>query len=158
MIKTEKFELTSKAYMSIVLRVLLKKKWWLFILMWLCSLVIFLSDERDALMTFLMYFAIFYPVLVIITYWRFTTSKQNKLLFTEREHEIYNEKIVSNLQNGSTSTIFIDSFVKTFEIKDAYLLYISKNQSMIFPKRHFKSKEDENWFRKEIFLRIKHSR
>lgn len=53
------------------------------------------------------------------------------------------------------STIDVKNFIKVFELKDLYLLYISKGQSLYFPKRVFETQEDENWFRNEVFLKVK---
>ncbi|CAD0001615.1 hypothetical protein FLAT13_00686 [Flavobacterium salmonis] len=55
----------------------------------------------------------------------------------------------------SESTIDINNFIKVFELKDLYLLYLSKGQTLFFPKRIFETPEDENWFRNEVFLKIK---
>ncbi|WP_422851766.1 YcxB family protein [Flavobacterium gyeonganense] len=33
-----------------------------------------------------------------------------------------------------------------------YLLYLSKGQTLFFPKRIFETPEDENWFRNEVFF------
>ncbi|TPG32656.1 YcxB family protein [Flavobacterium pectinovorum] len=46
-------------------------------------------------------------------------------------------------------------FYKSIRTKDLYLLYISKSQSLFFPKRIFETREDENWFRNEVFLKVK---
>ena len=155
MIKTKKFEITKKEYLSIICRVLLKKKWWLFALAWLIGLTFLLDEEKDTFKIFIIVFAFIYPFLVFFEYWRFANSKQNKLIFVERQHEIYDDKIISYVGNSSESTIAIENFVKTFELDDVYLLYISKNSSIYFPKRIFQNKEDENWFRENIFMPIK---
>lgn len=155
MIKTLKFEITKKEYLSIIYRVVVKKKWWLFLLCWFAGLLIILDEQKDTLEIFFIVILIAYPFLVIFEYWRFANSKQNKLFFVERQYEIFNDKMVSYVGENSESTIEIEYFVKTFELNDVYLLYISKNSSVYFPKRIFQSKEDENWFRDNIFLPIK---
>jgi uncharacterized membrane protein YqjE len=155
MIKTKKFQVTKKEYLSIIFRVLLKKKWWLFALMWLLAIVFMLDEEKDTFKVFIIIFAFLFPLITFFEYWLFAKSKQNKLIFTERQHEIYSNRIVSHLGGISESTIAMENFIKTFELKDVYLLYISKNQSIYFPKRVFETPEDENWFRNEIFLKVK---
>jgi hypothetical protein len=96
-----------------------------------------------------------FPFLMFFEYWRFASSKQNQLIFRERQHKIYSDKIVSVFDSNTESTIALENFIKTFELKDVYLLYISKNQSIYFPKRIFQSHEDEMWFREKIFLKVK---
>lgn len=155
MITTKKYQLTKNEYLSIIFRVLLKKKWWLFVLMWLTALVIAFEENKEDFEIIMMLLLFFYPFILFFGYWRFANSKQNQLLFTERQHEVLNDRIVSHLGNVTESTIALENFIKVFEIKDVYLLYISKNQSMYFPKRIFETLEDENWFKNEIFLKIK---
>jgi hypothetical protein len=46
----------------------------------------------------------------------------------------------------SESTIDINNFIKVFELK---------GQTLFFLKRIFETPEDENWFRNEVFLKIK---
>jgi len=123
--------------------------------MWLTALVIAFEENKDSFEIFLMLFSFFYPLIVFFEYWRFANSKQNKLIFTERQHEVFTDRIVSHLGNATESTIALENFIKVSELKDVYLLYISKNQSVYFPKRIFETTEDENWFRNEIFLKIK---
>lgn len=55
----------------------------------------------------------------------------------------------------SEGTIDVQSFIKVFELKDLYLLYLSKGQCLYFPKRVFETQEDENWFRNEVYSKIK---
>jgi len=134
---------------------MLKKKWWLFALTWFAGVLILLDQEKDIFKILIMVLVFAYPLLVFFEYWRFANSKQNKLFFIERQYEIFDDKIVSYVGENSESTIAIENFVKTFELNDVYLLYISKNSSVYFPKRIFQSKEDENWFRENIFLPVK---
>jgi hypothetical protein len=155
MIHTKKFELSKKEYLSIILRVLIRKKWWLFALMWIIAAFQFFKDEKDELEIFIMIFTFLFPFIMFFEYWRFANSKQNNLIFIERHHEIFADKIITYLGTGSESTIVIENFIKTFELADVYLLYISKNSSVIFPKRIFQTSEDENWFRQNVFLKIK---
>ena len=155
MIQTEKFEIRKKEYLSIVYRVVLKKKWWLFAIAWFAGLLILLDPEKDFFKILIMILFFAYPLIVLFEFWRFANSKQNKLFFVERRYEFFNDKMVSYVGENSESTIALENFVKTFELNDVYLLYISKNSSVYFPKRIFRSIEDENWFRENIFMPVK---
>lgn len=155
MIKTKKFQLTKKEYFSFIIRILLKKRWWLYAFMLLLSVAILFTDNKDSSDIFVIVFGFIYPLLTLFQYWRFANSKENKIIFKERQHEIFTDKIVSLFGEVSESTIAVENFIKTFELKDVYLLYISKGQSVFFPKRIFETPEDENWFRNEVFLKIK---
>ena len=155
MIKTKKFQLTRKEYFSFIIRVLLKKRWWLFAFMWFLTIAILFKDEKDSSDTFLIVFSILYPLVILFQYWRFANSKENRSFFAEMQHEVFTDKIISQVGETSQSTIAIQNFIKVLELKDLYLLYVSKSQCIYFPKRVFESQEDENWFRNEIFLKIK---
>lgn len=91
---------------------------------------------------------------MVFEYWRFAYAKDNRKIFGERYYEISTEHINTYLANGSNSVIKFEHFVKTYELKDYYFLYISKSQSLYFPKRIFKSAEDLTWFKKNIFDKV----
>lgn len=80
------------------------------------------------------------------------------MIFIGREHEIYPDKIITRMINGSESTIQLSSFVNAVEIKNVYLLYVNKSNSIFFPKRAFRQPEDELWFHNNVFLKIKSNR
>ena len=155
MIKTKKFQLTKKEYFSFIIRILLKRRWWLFAFIWLITIAILFKDEKDSSDVFLIVFSILYPLIVLVQYWRFANSIENAIILKERQFEIFPDKIIYQMGNVSEGTIDVENFIKTFELKDLYLIYISKGQCFYFPKRIFESKEDENWFRNEVFLKVK---
>jgi len=155
MIKTKKFQLTKKEYFSFLIRILLKKRWWLFAFILLVSTTILFTDNKDSSDNFIIIFGFAYPLAIIFQFWRFTNSKENKIIFNERQHEIFSDRIISQMGEISESTIDVKNFIKVLELKDLYILYISKGQTFFLPKRIFETREDENWFRNEVFLKIK---
>lgn len=155
MIKTKKFQLTKKEYFSFIIRILLKRRWWLYAFMLFLSVAILCKDNKDSSDIFVIVFGFLYPLITIFQYWRFANSKDNKIIFYERQHEIFSDRIISGMGEISNSTIPMQNFIKVFELKDLYLLYISKGQCFYFPKRIFETQEDEIWFRNEVFLKIK---
>lgn len=154
MITTKKFSLTKKEYFSFSVRVLLKRIWWLFALLWLFSIVLVFTNKNDAFSNSFMAFGFIAPFYIFFSYWRFANSKENKSFFYERKYEIFTDKIFTYGETGQ-SQLGIENFIKTLELKDAYFLYLSKEQSLFMPKRIFETAEDENWFRNEVFLKIK---
>ncbi|KAF2335550.1 YcxB family protein [Flavobacterium daemonense] len=155
MITTEKFELTKNEYLSVIIKVLIKKKWWEFLIFWALAVFISIEAEKDGLTIFCLIFLYLYPFILIFQYWRFANSKDNRKIFGEIHYEISTEQINTYFGNGSHSTIKFEQFIKTFEIKDYYFLYISKSQSLYFPKKIFINTEDLDWFKKNIFDKIK---
>jgi uncharacterized membrane protein YqjE len=155
MILTKKFEISKKEYFNVILRRLIQKQWFTFGVMWLLAFVFLFDDNRDYFQNFIIIFSILYPIIIVFSYWRFTNAKDNSIIFVEREHEIHNDKLVSRMSNGSESSIQIDSFVKAIEVNNIYLLYVNKTNSVYFPKRVFKTMDDEVWFKNNFFLKIK---
>ncbi|WP_125723154.1 YcxB family protein [Flavobacterium ustbae] len=155
MIKTKKFQLTKKEYFSFIIRILLKKIGWLFALMILISISLIFKDNKNYTENSIMVFGFFFPIVLLFQYWRFANSKENAIILKERQFEIFPDKILYQMGEVSEGTIDVENFIKTFELKDLYLIYISKGQCFYFPKRIFESKQDENWFRNEVFLKIK---
>ncbi|UUF15889.1 MULTISPECIES: YcxB family protein [Flavobacterium] len=155
MIKTKKFHFTKKEYLSFIIRILLKKRWWLYSIMLILAIAILFKDNKDSSDIFMIVFGFLFPLITIFQYWRFANSKENKIILSEREHEIFNDKIISRFDETTESTIAVTNFIKVLELNDLYILYLSKGQSVFFPKRIFETPEDENWFRNEVFLKIK---
>lgn len=155
MIKTKKFQLTKKEYFMFLVRLELKRRGWLFAFMWIFSAFVLFTGKKDSFSIFIVVVGFMYPVLTIYKYWNFANSKENKIIFKERQYEVLSDRIICHMGEISEGTINNQNFIKVFDLKDLYLLYISKGQCFYFPKRIFETKEDENWFRNEVFLKIK---
>jgi hypothetical protein len=155
MIKTKKFQLTEKEYFLFLIRLELKRRGWLFAFMLLFSIALLFTEKKNSLTIFIMVVGFIYPLLTIFKHWSFANSKENKIIFKERQHMIFPDKIVSRMGEISESTIPVENFIKVFKLKDLYLLYISKGQCFFLPKRVFETLEDENWFKNEVFLKVK---
>ena len=156
MITTGKIKLTSNYYFKILLLIILKKKWWWLILIAVLGLFMLSEDNRDSRDLFFTIYIIVLPIYLIINAWRFANSKDNKLFLIERYFNIYEDKIVGILDDGSESSIKLENFIKVLEFKEFYLLYISKTQYIYIPKSSFKSLQDKEWFNNEIVLKIKY--
>ena len=155
MIKTKKFQLNKKEYFMFLVRLELKRRGWLFAFIWIFSTLVLFTGKKDSFSIFIIVVGFTYPVLTIYKYWNFANSKDNKIIFYERQHEIFSDRIISGMGEISNSTIPMQNFIKVFELKDLYLLFLSKGQTLFLPKRIFETPEDENWFRNEVFLKIK---
>jgi hypothetical protein len=155
MIITEKIKFTEYAFFKIFLAVYLKKRWWLIVMIWLFALLMFSKDEKDSSDTFFIYFAIFYPILIVVRFWMYANSKDNKLFLVERFFEIDENKFIGFLSDGTESTIKFEHFIRVVELKNIFLLYISKNQFIFIPKNSFQNNSDRVWFEQNIISKIK---
>lgn len=155
MITTKKVKLTPKKLFSILILKYIKKRWWLFIWIWVLALILGLDGINDSFDVFFIVFAIVYPILLLIQFWRYVTSKDNKILLLERYYEIDNEKINGIIDQDTYSPIKLEHFIKVDLIRKTYLLYIAKNQFVYIPIDSFESDLDRQWFENEIIKKIK---
>ena len=155
MITTEKLQLTKNDFLKILLTIYFKKRWWLFAWIWAFGLYFLCLENRDSFENFIMFFAIFYPVVIVIQNWQYANSKDNKLYLLERSYNINEDMIVGIMSDGTESPIKFEHFIKVIQLKRFYLIYITKNQFICLPKDSFKSKQDKEWFDKEIIMKIK---
>src|SRR5690554_681174 len=150
MITTKKVKLTPKELFSILILRYIKKRWWLFVWIWLLAIILGLKEQYDYFDKFFIVFAIIYPILLIIQFWRYVVSKDNKLLLLERYYEIDAEKINGIIDKDTYSSIKLGHFIKADLIKKIYLLYIAKNQFIYIPIDSFENDSDREWFENEI--------
>lgn len=155
MITTKQFQLTSNDFFKILVTAFFRKNWWIFALIWSIAIMSLFFGNRDSFQNFFIFFAIVYPLAIVIMIWRSVIAKDNRLFLMERYFEIYEDKIIGILIDGSTSTTNNERFIKEMQLKRYYLLYIAKNQFYYIPKAAFKSDQDIEWFEKEIILKIK---
>lgn len=154
MITTKNIKQTSKEYFKILVMINIKKRWWIFVLLWLLALVNIIRGRMDTFNIFFIVFSIVYPLLYLAYLFWFANSKDNKLYFIERYYDIYEDKIIGFLSDGTESPIKLEYFVRVLEMKNYYLLYISKAQFVYLPKDSFKSEQDKDWFENNILAKI----
>ena len=150
MITTDKIQLTSKDFFKIILTISFRKKWWGFVFFGILAMVLVFQEDRYSLKEFLIIFAILFPVVFVIKHWIYSYSKDNRIFLLERHFEIYEDKIVEILNDGTNSLIKNDHFIKVIRTKKFYLLYFAKEQFIFIAKDSFKSEKDKEWFEREI--------
>ncbi|MGV8093192.1 MAG: YcxB family protein [Mangrovibacterium sp.] len=142
-------------FFKILIRIYLKKRWWLLVWMWILIVILLLRESRDTLGNFLIVFIVLFQVLLIVQYWFYARSKDNKIFLLERYYEIDSEKIAAFLEDGTSSPIKIEHFIRAIKIGNYNLLYLSKTQFIYLPNEYFKSEADQQWFEKEVLDKIK---
>ena len=155
MIKTKKIQLTPNTFFLILLNVYFKKKWWFIVLQLTIGLFFLVAERREPIEIFIIVLTLGYPPLIAVQYWRFANSKENKIFLLERDYEIFDDKVIGNLSDGTSSTILIEHFVKVIRLQTSFLHYISKNQFIYIPKNAFKTEAEKIWFEQEIIDKIK---
>lgn len=155
MITTKKVKLTPKELFSILILRYIKKRWWLFVWIWVLAIILGLKEQHDYFDKFFIAFAIISPILLIIQFWSYVVSKDNKLLLLERYYEIDSEKINGIIDKDTYSPIKHEHFIKVDLIRKTYLLYITKNQFIYIPINSFENDSDRERFENEIIKKIK---
>lgn len=154
-ITTGKVKLTNQKLFRILIRVYLKKRWWLLVWVWVLIVILLLMENRDMLTNSLIVFMVLIQILLITQYWFYSRSKDNKVFFLGRYYEIAREKIVGFLEDGTSTTIKIEHFIRVIKIDNYNLLYLSKTQFIYLPNECFTSETDRQWFEEEVLSRIK---
>ncbi|MEO8516776.1 MAG: YcxB family protein [Flavobacterium sp.] len=157
MITTKKFQLTKKSFFQTLVMAHLKRRWWFFILIWALAFLFSLNGRNDPFEQFYVFFAAFYPIYFLYRYWNFARSKDSAVFLLERYFDIYEDRFVGVLSDETESTIKFEHFIKQVELKNIYLLYISRNQFVFIPKDAFKSEHDKNWFEQNIISKIRNN-
>lgn len=155
MIQTNSVQFTTKTFFATLLEVYFKKRWWFLTPLFFASVLFLIKENRDSFENFIMLIGFVYPIIIVFQYWRFANSKDNKVFFLERNYEIYDDKIIGNLSDGTSNEILIIHLIKAINLRKCFLLYLSKNQFLYFPKDSFKSESDKNWFEQKIVSQIK---
>lgn len=155
MIQTNSVQFTTKTFFATLLAVYFKKRWWLLIWFLVVSIALLFKEQKDSFEKFVAFIGLVYPIIIVFQYWRFANSKDNKVFFLERNYEITEDKIIGNLSDGTSNEILIVHLTKAIKLKRCFLLYLSKNQFLYFPKDSFKSESDKNWFEQKIVSQIK---
>lgn len=153
-ITTREIKLVPNEFFKILLALYFKKRWWF----WACIIVVAGSSLAvnidEPVVRFLTYFLIAYPFLLVLQYWKYAHSKDNKIFLMERFYRIDHEKIVGVMEDGTENTILLDHVIRKVGLKEFYLLYIAKTQFIYIPKASFRSGEDRKWFEDEILTKL----
>lgn len=155
MITTHPIKLTSKKLFEISIMTYIKRKWWLFVWIWGLAIILLMNKNKDSFDIFLILFCILFPLLLIIQFWRYAYSKQNKIFLLERYYEIEPDMITGIMQDGTSQPIKIEHFIKVIKSSKYYLMYIAKAQFIYVPFDSFKTPSDKEWFDNEIINKIK---
>lgn len=154
-VTTKKVKLTQYELFTILIGLYAKKrKSWMPLLLLFFFLIIAQSRTSN-LQIFLLVFIILYPAVVFIQHWKFARSKENKLFLLERYYDIYEDKIIGYLEDGTENVVRAEHFIKFVNLSDYYILYISQNQFIFIAKHSFQNKNDRDWFENHLLQQIK---
>jgi hypothetical protein len=156
MIQTNEFEITKSEYFKIALQHFLRSHWWLYAVCIVIALLEIRSFNTTPISKFFVIFAVIYPLFTAYLVYNSAYSKRNKFVLSRRYLIFTAEKISaifgsdSFLNTQITSEIPMHSVFKTVNLRNYWLLYITKGSFAIVPKSSFKSPSDLEQFEEII--------
>ncbi len=151
MVITNSVKIEKSKFFKILLVRYLKTRWPLYGSVILIATLVSQKESFDGGDEFFLILFLLYPILIVIQYWRWVNSSENKIFLTERKYEIDENKITGITDENNYSIIEKEHFIKSDIVLNTYLLYISKTQFLYFPFDAFKSIEDQKWFENNYF-------
>lgn len=154
MIKTQDIKLTAYEFFRLILSIYLKKRWWLVAWIWILIVILLFSGRIGFIEIALLALILLFQVIIVVQYWIYAHSKDNKLYLLSRHYEIDTNQIVELMEDGTSSTIKTERFIKVMKTTRYYLLYVARNEYIYLPVSAFQSLADLEWFENEIVNKI----
>lgn len=155
MIQTQKIELTSDEFFYLLVTIYIKKRW--ILLIWVVLLIFFLLlTQNIGTVEYLLILAILaFHAILLIQYWIYSHSKANQVYLLPRYFEIDTHQIVERIEDGSTTSMKTEQFIKVMKTGKCYLLFVAKNEYVYLPFDAFRCDSDREWFENEIVKKMK---
>lgn len=155
MIKTQEIKITANEFFRLILSIYLKKRWWLVAWIWFLIVILLLTRQIGLVEIILLTLILIFQVVIIGQYWLYAHSKDNRIYLLSRYYEIDPDQVIEMMEDGTSSTIKTERFIKVLKTSTYYLLYVARNEYIYLPVCAFKSLSDREWFENEILNRIK---
>lgn len=150
MIRTRKIELTGDEFFYLLLTIYFKRKWLTITWIWLVIFILLFSAQINAIEYWLVGILCFLQVVLVLQYWVYAHSTDNRIYLLPRYFEITEEHIVECMDDGTTSTIKTERVIKIMRTGKCFLLFVAKNEYIYLPFSAFESETDIKWFESEI--------
>ena len=154
MIKTQEIKITANEFFRLILSIYLKKRWWLLAWIWILVIILLLGGSIGLIEIFLLAFILLFQVIIVGQYWFYAHSKDNRIYLMARHYEIDTDQVVEMMEDGTSSTIRTERFIKMMKTPRYYLLYVARNEYIYLPVCAFQSLADREWIENEIINKI----
>lgn len=154
MIRTRKVEMTGDEFFYLLLTIYFKKRWIMLIWIWLLIFVLLFSSRINLIQYLLVGILVVTQLILIIQYWVYAHSKYNRIYLLPRYFEITEEQIMEWMDDGTSSTIKKERFIKVMRTGKCFLLFVAKNEYVYLPFAAFESETDLEWFDMEFVRKI----
>jgi hypothetical protein len=141
LIRTSDIQLTKKEFFNVIAGKYFLKAWWywLLVLVVICTLTILEPSAVNLLVLSTVVVLIGY---LVVYFWRFAYSKDNKIVLLKRYYEFDNEKMIGYVENESPTELKITHFIRIYKSSKYVLFYISKGQYIYLPKDSLERESD----------------
>jgi len=154
MIKTQEIKLTANEFFRLILSIYLKKRWWLLAWIWILIIILLFSGRIGPVEIILLAIILLFQVIIVAQYWIYAHSKDNRIYLLSRHYEMDTDQVVELMEDGTTSTIRTERFIRVMKTPRYYLLYVARNEYIYLPLDAFASLADQEWFENEIVNKI----
>jgi hypothetical protein len=155
MIRTQNIKISANEFFRLIFSIYLKKRWWLVAWIWILIIILLFNGHIGFVEITLLALILLFQVIIVGQYWFYAHSKDNRLYLLARYYEIDNAQIIEVMEDGTTSTIKNERFIKVTKTSKYYLLYVARNEYIYLPISAFESLADQGWFEDEIVNKIK---
>jgi hypothetical protein len=155
MIKTQEIKIAANEFFRLILSIYLKKRWWLLAWIWILIIILLFSGRIGFIEITLLALIVLFQIIIIGQYWFYAHSKDNRLYLLAKYYEIDKAQIIEVMEDGTSSTIRTERFIKVMKTNRYYLLYVARNEYIYLPISAFESLADREWFEEEIVNKIR---
>jgi hypothetical protein len=155
MIKTQEIKIAANEFFRLILSIYLKKRWWLLAWIWILIIILLFSGRIGFIEITLLALIVLFQIIIIGQYWFYAHSKDNRLYLLAKYYEIDKAQIIEVMEDGTSSTIRTERFIKVMKTNRYYLLYVARNEYIYLPFKAFESLADREWFEEEIVNKIR---
>lgn len=122
---------------------------------WILIIILLFSGNIGFVEIILLALIVLFQLVIIAQYWFYAHSKDNRIYLLSRYYEIDTDRIVETMEDGTSSIIKNERFIKVMKTTSYYLLYVARNEYVYLPVSSFESLDDREWFEVEIVNKIK---
>ncbi|HAA11616.1 MAG TPA: hypothetical protein DCE41_07915 [Cytophagales bacterium] len=150
-VKTKKYKLETKTYVRIGMMGVVRKQWWVgLIVLALCSMTFLVPSAWWVIGTLIA--LVLYLLFWLIQFYGLPQLEQNKFLFERLSYEINSKQILMKLNPRQGMPITWDKIKRARVSGDDITLYLSKVQVIHLPKKIFNT-DNERKFVESILRR-----
>lgn len=145
-ITTHPYSLDKKRYFNLLVKLFLKRKWYLIALITGIVIYSISTITENTFARFFVIFGIVYIPLHIYRIYRWVYAKNNANYFIESTLTVDNSFLYFKDIADNETKVSVATFVKMTQTEHEYLLYLSQNNFSYIPKSAFKTDEDRVYF------------